>query len=129
LQQAGPFAAREEGVGVSGGQRRSPDDEEALAEMGEEMLSSLGYDAIARTGSRDALELLNADPHSFDLAITDQTMPDMTGVELAKEILAVRADMAITLCTGFSHLVDADKAKAAGGNLQLAQAQRCEIGA
>ena len=41
-------------------------------------------------------------------------MPEMTGVDLAKEILAVRADIPIIMCTGFSHLVDADKAKAAG---------------
>ena len=54
------------------------------------------------------------DPSRFDLVITDQTMPEMTGVELAKEILALRADMPIIMCTGFSYVVDADKAKAAG---------------
>ena len=46
--------------------------------------------------------------------MTDQTMPEMTGVELAKEILAIRKDMPVVLCTGFSHTVDAEKAKAAG---------------
>jgi len=90
------------------------DDEEALAEMGGEILADLGYEAISKTGSRDALELLKADPHRFDLVVTDQTMPEMTGVELAGEILAIRADMPIIMCTGFSHLVDADKARAAG---------------
>ena len=50
----------------------------------------------------------------FDLVITDQTMPEMTGAELAKEIIGVRADIPIIMCTGFSHVIDADSAKAAG---------------
>jgi YesN/AraC family two-component response regulator len=54
------------------------------------------------------------DPTRFDLVITDQTMPEMTGVELAKEVLAIRPDMPIIMCTGFSYVVDADKARAAG---------------
>ena len=51
---------------------------------------------------------------AFDLVITDQTMPEMTGVELAEAVLAVRRDMPVILCTGFSHIVDGDRAKAAG---------------
>ena len=90
------------------------DDEEALVEMGEDILAELGYQVTSRMNGREALSLLKEDPSRFDLVISDQTMPDMTGIELAKEILAVRADMPIILCTGFSHLVDADKAKAAG---------------
>jgi signal transduction histidine kinase/BarA-like signal transduction histidine kinase len=90
------------------------DDEEAIAEMGEALLAGLGYEVITKTGSNDALELLKADPHRFDLVITDQTMPEMTGLELAKEILAIKADMPVIMCTGFSYLVDADKARAAG---------------
>ena len=53
--------------------------------------------------SREALALFKEDPSRFDLVITDQTMPEMTGVELAKEILAIRADMPIIMCTGFSY--------------------------
>jgi PAS domain S-box-containing protein len=90
------------------------DDEEALVEMGEEILTELGYDVTSRLNGTEALLLFRLDPSRFDLVITDQTMPDVTGVELAKEILALRADMPIVLCTGFSHLVDADAAKAAG---------------
>ena len=90
------------------------DDEEALAEIGEETLAELGYEVISRTSSREALDLLKSDPARFDLVITDQTMPDLTGVELAREALILRPDMPIILCTGFSHLVDADAAKAAG---------------
>ena len=90
------------------------DDEKALLETGEEVLTKLGYTVISRMISREALTLLKGDPSQFDLVITDQTMPDMTGVELAKEIHAVRPDMPIILCTGFSHLIDADSVKTAG---------------
>jgi DNA-binding NtrC family response regulator len=90
------------------------DDEEALVEMGEDILAELGYDVTSRMSSREALALLKEDPSRFDLIITDQTMPEMTGVELAKEILTLRADMPIIMCTGFSYVVDADKANAAG---------------
>ena len=90
------------------------DDEEDLAAMGDEMLTDLGYHVTAKTGAREALALFRLDPSRFDLVITDQTMPEMTGVELAKEILALRADMPIIMCTGFSPLVDGDTAKAAG---------------
>ncbi len=90
------------------------DDEEALVEMGEEILAGLGYEVTSRTSSREALGLLKEDPSRFDLVITDVTMPDMTGLELAGEVLALKPDMPIIMCTGFSHLVDADKATAAG---------------
>ena len=90
------------------------DDEEALVEMGEDILAELGYDVTSRMNGREALELLKEDPSRFDLVITDQTMPEMTGVELAKEVLAIRSDMPIIMCTGFSYVVDADKAMAAG---------------
>ncbi len=90
------------------------DDEAILAEMGREMLSELGYHAEYLINSKEALTLVKADPSRFDLVITDETMPDMTGMELAREILAVRADMPVILCTGFSERVDAKLAKEAG---------------
>jgi len=90
------------------------DDEEALVEMGEDILAELGYEVTSRMNGREALALLKLDPSRFDLVITDQTMPEMTGVELAKEVLGLRPGMPIIMCTGFSYVVDADKAKAAG---------------
>jgi CheY-like chemotaxis protein len=90
------------------------DDEEALVEMAEDILTELGYEVTTGMNGNKALVLLNEDPSRFDLVITDQTMPEMTGFELAKEILAIRPDMPIIMCTGFSHVVDADKAKTAG---------------
>jgi CheY-like chemotaxis protein len=90
------------------------DDEEALVEMGMELLTGLGYEVICRGGSKQALALLKKDVSRFDLVITDQTMPEMTGLELAKKVLSIRPDMPIILCTGFSHQVDAETAKQAG---------------
>jgi PAS domain S-box-containing protein len=90
------------------------DDEADLAAMGDEMLTDLGYHVTARTGAKEALALFGLDPARFDLVITDQTMPEMTGEELVKEILAIRADMPIIMCTGYSPLVDNETARAAG---------------
>lgn len=90
------------------------DDEELLAEMGRDMLEDLGYQVTVTTSSAEALALFMADPGRFDLVITDVTMPEITGVELAREMLAARADIPIIMCTGFSHLVDANAAKASG---------------
>jgi len=90
------------------------DDEEALVEMGEDILAELGYEVTSRINGREALALLKSDPSRFDLVITDQTMPEMTGIDLAGEVLALRPDMPIIMCTGFSYVVDADKARAAG---------------
>jgi DNA-binding NtrC family response regulator len=90
------------------------DDEDSLTEAGQGILAELGYEATVKNRSVEALALFRADPKRFDLVVTDQTMPYMTGIELAREILAIRADMPIILATGFSALVDADSAKAAG---------------
>ena len=53
-------------------------------------------------------------PQAFDLVITDMTMPNMTGKDLAKELMSIRSDMPIILCTGFSEQVDEQKAKEMG---------------
>ena len=64
----------------------------------------------ATTNSEEALEAFKAKPESLDLIITDQTMPKITGSELAKEILKIRAEMPIILCTGYSSMISAEKA-------------------
>ena len=81
------------------------DDEKALVAMGEELLAELGYEVTVRKSSAEALTLFRTPP-PFDLVVTDQTMPEMTGIELAKAILTIRPDMPIIMCTGFSHLVN-----------------------
>ncbi|MGA2108684.1 MAG: ATP-binding protein [Syntrophorhabdales bacterium] len=90
------------------------DDEEDLITIGDAMLTDLGYRVTAKTDAREALALFRLDASRFDLVITDQTMPEMTGVELAGEICTIRPDMPIITCTGFSYVVDADSARAAG---------------
>jgi PAS domain S-box-containing protein len=88
------------------------DDEETLALLGQEFLRRLGYDVVATTSSIKALETFRTTPQRFDLVITDQTMPDMTGAALASELRHIRPDIPIILCTGFSHVMNAEKAKA-----------------
>lgn len=90
------------------------DDEEALLELGEQLLTKLGYEVTSKVSSETALALIEENPSRFDLVITDQTLPEMTGAELAKKILAIRPNMPIILCTGFSHLVDAESVRTAG---------------
>ncbi len=90
------------------------DDEEALTEMGKGLLEDLGYRVKTCEGPAEALDLIKANVRGFDLIITDQTMPNMTGMELSKKVLDLTADIPIILCTGFSHLVDANQARAAG---------------
>ncbi len=94
-------------IALPGGQERILliDDESSLVDIGEQMLASLGYRVVGRTSSLEALELFRTQPEQFDLVITDMTMPQMTGDKLAAEIKAVRADIPIIFCTGFSHQI------------------------
>ncbi len=68
----------------------------------------------ARTGSFETLEAFRAAPDKFDLVITDSTMPNMTGIQLAKILIDIRSDIPIIICTGFSEKISEDKAKAMG---------------
>jgi PAS domain S-box-containing protein len=90
------------------------DDEEVLVEMGRDMLESLGYHVTVAKHPTDAWNLFLEDPSRFDIIITDQTMPDTTGVTLALKMLRVRPEMPVVLCTGYSETVSADKAEEAG---------------
>jgi CheY-like chemotaxis protein len=90
------------------------DDEEILTEMGQTMLERLGYSVTIRTSSLAALTTFQNDPHRFDAVITDQTMPGMTGLDLARRMLQIRPELPIILCTGYSNLIDEAQAKAYG---------------
>mgnify|MGYP006444894443 CR=1 FL=1 len=90
------------------------DDEPALVEVAENMLSLLGYQVTCLTSSREALDRFRAAPDAVDLVITDQTMPEMTGIELAGEMMAIRPDLPVILCTGFSQQVNEERAAAHG---------------
>jgi signal transduction histidine kinase len=90
------------------------DDEAILAKMGKTMLERLGYAVTVYTGSEQALAAFLGQPDQFDAVITDQTMPGITGLDLARRMLRVRPGLPIILCTGFSNLVDEERAYKAG---------------
>lgn len=77
------------------------DDEENLIYGTERMLKQLGYRVVARTDPRQALYVFRSEPDQFDLVITDQSMPRMSGIELARELTRIRPDIPIILCTGY----------------------------
>jgi PAS domain S-box-containing protein len=90
------------------------DDEAVLLDVGEKILGSLGYRVTATGSAVEALEMFQKNPEGFDLVITDQTMPNLTGYELAQRLMEIRADIPIILCTGYSDLVTAESALAGG---------------
>lgn len=90
------------------------DDEIVLTHLGKAILERLGYETVVRSSSREALETFRATPHQFDLVITDQTMPHMTGETLVRELRRIRPDIPIILCTGFSHTMTSEKARTLG---------------
>lgn len=82
------------------------DDDEAIVELEKQMIEELGYEVTARCNSIEALETFKVLPDRFDLVFADQTMPNMTGLELAAEIHRIRPEIPVILCTGFSdHIV------------------------
>jgi PAS domain S-box-containing protein len=90
------------------------DDEELLVEWGQALLERLGYEVTALTDSAEAFDIFSSDPSRFDLVITDQTMPHMTGLRLARELLKIRPSIPIILCTGHSDAVTPHTLKEAG---------------
>jgi|GEM_PF-1831268 len=90
------------------------DDEPVVIKILQRMLESLDYTVTSFTSSVAALDSFMAGPENFDLLITDMTMPDMTGSVLAQQMLTIRPDFPIILCTGFSESIDEEQAAAMG---------------
>jgi PAS domain S-box-containing protein len=90
------------------------DDEDAIIGLQTKILERLGYRITARTSSVDALKLFSENPAAFDAVITDMTMPNMTGDHLAREIIAIRPDIPIIICTGFSEKLSKERAESLG---------------
>ncbi|BBO90100.1 response regulator [Desulfosarcina ovata] len=90
------------------------DDEKEIVDIGNEMLSRLGYRVTGVVGSLPALELFKTDPFRFDLVITDYNMPGMSGDQMARQMLAIRKELPIIVCTGFSEFFDSQRAQALG---------------
>jgi CheY-like chemotaxis protein len=90
------------------------DDEEQITALGQTFLEMLGYQVTPCNDPAEALGLFRDDPSRFDLVVTDMTMPKMTGALLSQELLALRADLPIIMCTGFSEAMDEETAKQIG---------------
>jgi signal transduction histidine kinase/ActR/RegA family two-component response regulator len=90
------------------------DDEPAIVEVLTHLLRSLGYQVTAAIGSQNALEIFQSGPTGFDLLITDQTMPQMTGLELTRAVTSLRPGLPVILCTGYSRDIDAENAESLG---------------
>jgi PAS domain S-box-containing protein len=90
------------------------DDEPMILKLGKQMLEHLGYQVGTRASGTDALECFRQDPERFDLVATDMTMPGMRGHKLAMEILTIRPDIPIVLCTGNNKQISEGKAKGIG---------------
>ncbi len=90
------------------------DDEQSIALLGKKILERLGYKVVSSTSAQEALDIFLKAPEKFDIVITDQTMPEMTGFDLAGEIMRISPDMPIILCTGYSHTIDEEQARSIG---------------
>jgi len=92
------------------------DDERALVALVEETLAELGYEPVGFDSSVAALQAFHAEPKRFDLVLTDEMMPELTGTELAREIRQVRPDISIILMSGYGGAQLSERAQAAGAS-------------
>jgi two-component system, cell cycle sensor histidine kinase and response regulator CckA len=90
------------------------DDEKSIITLLSYLFERLGYTVTSKTDPVEAYKVFENDPRGFDLMITDMTMPNMTGFDLTGKIKALRADIPVILCTGYSDLIDEQKAIEAG---------------
>ncbi len=90
------------------------DDEAAITKLGEVFLGQGGYNVTAVSDGQRALQIFAANPEHFDLVVTDQTMPNMTGERLSYELLKIRSDIPIILCSGHIEAVRPECSKANG---------------
>jgi signal transduction histidine kinase/CheY-like chemotaxis protein len=90
------------------------DDEASVADVTKQRVEQLGYRVTAKTSSEEALTLFREQAGQFDLVITDQTMPGLTGEKFSQELLKIRPDLPIIICSGYSSKMDAEKANLIG---------------
>lgn len=106
-----PVASSRQQTDLQGGTEKVllVDDDSMILEMTKHSLTDIGYRVSAFLSGREALKVFSADPDAFDLVITDMTMPKMTGMDLSSEILNIRSNIPIILCTGHSELLTREK--------------------
>jgi PAS domain S-box-containing protein len=90
------------------------DDETAIADMAKKTLERMGYTVTAKVDSLEALKNFQNSPQEYDVVVTDQTMPQLTGMDLAREMKKIRPELPIILCTGYSEETTPEKALEAG---------------
>jgi len=90
------------------------DDEKMVVELSREVMETLGYSVVTETDPLRAVETFRENPSAFDLVMTDKTMPHLTGFDVAREILAIRADIPIILCSGIQEKGDMERLTAMG---------------
>jgi len=86
------------------------DDEEYLVKLWKRVIESKGYRVTSYTSGLQALEEFRDNSDSFDIVITDQSMPDITGLELAEQIFNIRSDTKIIICSGYFGNIDLNSA-------------------
>lgn len=86
------------------------DDEETVCQHLADMLQRFGHRVHVKTSSVEALEAFRARPDDYDMVITDQTMPYLTGLTLADHLRRIKPDISVILCTGYTELISADEA-------------------
>jgi CheY-like chemotaxis protein len=110
------------------------DDDPMLIDVGTQMLEHLGYRVMAASSGNEALEIFRTHAGLFDLVISDMNMPGMDGGQLTRELLAIRPDLPVLLCTGYSESMSASQARAIGAGafrlkpIPLAEMARCVRG-
>jgi len=115
VQAAGATETATEEAVVGGRERiLFVDDEPSIEFLGKQMLASLGYEVTTCGTAVTALELFRSDPSAFDLIITDMTMPLMTGDRMALEMIGLRPNLPVIICTGFNELLTKERAQEIG---------------
>ena len=90
------------------------DDEEALVFLMTAMLQRLGYQVTGCTSPEEALEMFRSGPRNFDIVVSDLSMPEMSGVDLARELLQIRPGMPILIASGYFGPADNERARSLG---------------
>ncbi len=120
--ETAPCSERTETERVSEGNERILflDDDAQIAEICQRILTSLGYSVVVSTDPIEAIEIFSRRRTKFDLVITDLSMPNISGLEVAKKLKQVRPDIPMLLCTGFAEALTPEKLKEAGiGNFLI----------
>jgi CheY-like chemotaxis protein len=97
------------------------DDEESLLVAGKGLLERYGHTVTVKTDGAEALEAFRADPNAFDIVITDQTMPRLTGAQLTQELRRLRPELPVVITTGYSETIDAESNREVGASAYLAK--------